>query len=292
MSDFTVDGTNHQIKPQDVAWLKLRLDRGEKEKFAEFGALTPSLARLLLDLNSSNRPIRESRAEKYAKDIIAGRWETNGETITVSSCCHLNDGQHRCRAVVIANKPIDVVFSFGVSFESRLTTDTGAAKTTGDFLGMEGIRNGTNLSAIASAVIDYENFGKISSTAAAKATKSEVRERVVCDDGIEKSFLAVRQTGAARIASYTVLGMAHYIFSQVDVFAADQFVEKLISGAELKQRDPIWVAREKLLDPYKRINKNEQLKCIFMAWNNWRAGKTVRTLTHTIKKGEKLPEVR
>lgn len=292
MGDFTIDGTDRQIKPHDVAWLQLRLDRGRREKFAEFGLLTPSLAKLLLSINGSNRPIRETRAEQYAKDILAGRWETNGEAVAISSCGNLNEGQHRCTAVIIANKPIEVVFSFGVSYESRLTTNTGAPKTAGDFLGMDGVKNANNLAAIASGVIDYEGFGKLSTTAVSKPTKSEVRERVMCDDGIERSFLAVRKKGAGRIASNSILGMAHYIFSEVDADAADEFFDKLISGAELKQRDPIHVAREKLIDPYKRLNKNEQLKCIFMAWNNWRAGKTVRTLTHTIKKGEKLPEVR
>jgi len=293
MVDFTFNGTDTQILKSDIAWLKLRLDRGRKEKFAEFSKLTPSLARLLLTMNGSNRHMSEYRARSYAKDISEGRWQVNGETLAVSSCGHLNDGQHRCNAVIIADTPIDALFTFGVSYESRLTTDTGAVKGAGDFLGMEGIQNANNLAAIAHLLLIIEKNGKyVSGINYVHITKSEVRERVESDPGVERSFIAVRQKNASKLASLTVLAVCHYLLSKVDSDKADHFMTSLISGAELKDRDPIYVAREKLIDPYKRLNKNEQLKTILSAWNSWRSGRMVRTIVHLMKKGEVLPEIK
>lgn len=293
MADFTFNGTDKQISKSDIAWLKLRLDRGRKEKFAEFAPLTPSLARLLLTMNGSNRTYRETRAKLYAKDILESRWQVNGETISISSCGHLNDGQHRCYAVVIADRAIDVLFTFGVSYESRLTTDTGKSKQAGDFLGMEGMKNANHLAAIAGQIILIEANGKVATGKnMIVPTKSEIRERVEYDGDIEKSFLAVRQKNAGKVSSLTTLSVAHYMLAKRDRAAADTFITKLISGAELKDRDPIFTAREKLIGPYGRLNKNEQLKTMISAWNNWRAGRTARSLVHSIKKGEKLPEIK
>lgn len=292
MKQYAIDGTEKKILSKDVGWLQLRLDRGERELFSEPGLLTPELATLLLGRNNNNRPLNETRAQLYARDITEGRWEITGASISISRCGNLNDGQTRCRAVQIAQKPIQVFFTFGLSFESRLNEDTGAIKTAGDFLGMEGVASGGKVAAVAKGVLEYEKHGKLTSTASEAPTKSEVRIRASEDEFIAVSAAVHHKSGASKVAGPTVIGLAHYVFAQRDRQAADEFMHRLISGENLAARNPILVAREKLIDPYRRLTKNEQLKCIFMAWNNWRANKTVRSLTHTIKKGEKLPEVR
>ncbi len=273
-------------------WLNDRLKRARREQFAEFGKLDPALAAKLLDLNIDNRTMRENTVVRYARDIESDRWAINGEPIIVSADGTLNDGQHRCGAVLKSGKPIYVLFVFGVSVESRLTTDQGVQKGAGDYLGMEGIKNPNNLAAIGSAILQFKRSRRFSSASSWLPTKQEVREAVLKDRNIDYSFQTVRKKGASRLASYTVLGLAHYLFAEVDPNAADEFMDKLITGLELRSRDPIYVVREKLLTPNMRLTKNEQLKALIMAWNNWRARKTVRTLTHIVRKGEKMPEIR
>lgn len=286
------NGAFTQTSKASLAWLNLRLNRGVKEKFAEFGVLTPDLAAVLLNLKSDNRGLTELNVDQYARDIVAGRWHLNGEPIILSSCGKLNNGQHRCHAVIRTGKNIPALFVFGVSHESRLTTDQGKQKTAGDYLAMGGVLNANNLAAIAGAVLQYEQLGRMALGGTERPNKSEVRERVVSDPNIERSYKAVYKKGATKVATVKVLGVAHYIFSRVDEESADRFMASLISGAELRERDPIHVAREKLIDPFHRLNINEQLKTMFMAWNNWRAGKTVRSLTHSMQRGEQLPEVK
>lgn len=292
MGKYILDGSNTQTTKQEIAWLQLRLTRGEREKFAEFGRLTPGLAQLLLARNEENRPLRDGRAEGYAKDIIAGNWELNGESVTISSCGQLNDGQHRCRAVILSAIPIDVLFVFGVTHESRKTTDQGAAKTAGDYLGMDGIKNANNIASIANLLIQIEQHGRYTANMSERPTKTEVRHRCESDADIATSFSEVRKPLATKVASYSVLGTCHYIFAKKSRDSADEFMRRLITGTDMSDRDPIYVAREKLTDPYRRLKTAEKLKCIFMAWNNWRQGKRVKTLTHAMKGGERLPEVK
>jgi hypothetical protein len=273
-------------------WLADRIKSGAKKEFAEIGVLTPEVAALLLQRNEKNRVVKEATVERYARDIETGRFAFNGEPIIVADTGELNDGQHRCHAVVYAQKPIKTLFVFGAPRDSRTTVDQGTARTAGDYLGMDGVSNSNHLATIACKLIEIENFGKLISVHADKPTKAEIVERAKSDPQIQASFRFVHRKGAARVSSYSLLGAAHYMLRKKGGPDADVFMDKLIEGVELKARDPIFVAREKLISRDKRLNQNERLKTIIMAWNNYRARSAVKTLTHSVKKGEKLPELR
>ena len=62
--------------------------------------ITPAMATELLKTNSNNRPVKEKRILKYAKDMLEGNWiAETGETIKVLLNGKLGDGQHRLMAV-------------------------------------------------------------------------------------------------------------------------------------------------------------------------------------------------
>lgn len=275
-------------------WLESMIRQSRNQVHTAHAKLTPELAANLISRNDDNRVLKSYRISTYAADMLAGRWEFNGEPIIVSSEGTMNDGQHRCHAVIESGITIDAVFVFGVTRESRLTTDQGSQKTVGDYLAMEGVKNSNNLAAAAAAIMGIERFRKfISGANNLMPSKSEIRERVMCDPDIETSFRFVRQPGANRVAPGTLLTVIHYMASQIDRADADLFLAKLIAGAELKERDPILVLREKLKDKSLRLNNNERMKAMIMGWNHFRRGLGgVRSLTHMIKKGEKLPELR
>lgn len=279
-------GLNPHARARARRWLDEMIKLGRRGPNSVVGKITPELAAELLLANDGNRSVKETAVTTYAADMASGRWAFNGEPIIVADSGALNDGQHRCHAVLRTGKTFDQVFVFGVDWESRLTTDQGGAKSAGDYLSMEGVVNGNNLAAIANHIIQIEKVGRL--YPAARPTKGEVRERVNEDQDIDRSFRSVRHKGANRIAANSVLGCAHYLMAKVDQAAADEFMQHLIEGAELKKRDPILVVREKLLSPL-RLTPNEQLKALFMAWNNWRRRVEVRTITHSLGRGERLP---
>lgn len=286
----TINGAGDGGRAQ--RWLEDRIKKSGRKEFAEISLLTPEIAAQLLKRNPKNRTLKQATVERYARDIESDRFAFNGEPIIVSDTGELNDGQHRCHAVIYAQKPIKTLFMFGVPRESRTTVDQGTARTAGDYLGMDGVANSNHLAAIAGKVIEIERFGKLISVNADKPTKAEIVERAKADKGIAESFAFVHRTGAGRVSSYSLLGTAHYLLRKKGGADADTFIDRLIEGVELKARDPIFVAREKLISRDKRLNQNERMKTIIMAWNNYRARSSVKTLTHSVKKGDKLPEAR
>jgi len=291
--DSTIFSVNGYARSRAERWLAARVNDAMSHPIAEKVLLTPELAELLLTRNEKNRIMKARHVNTMARDIAAGRWVFNGETIIVSKNGLLNDGQHRCAAVVAAGRAIETFMAFGMDRESRKTVDEGHAKQTGDYLQMDGIGNGHNLGATARKIMEIEDYGKLITHAQSKHTKQEILERATIDEQIHHSLRFCSKAGFGKLAALSLLAAAHYLFWQVDESAADEFMKKLIVGDELRQYSPIWTAREKLLNPGGRLTPNEKLKSIIMGWNNWRAGKeTVRSVTHTVRKGEPLPEIR
>ena len=82
----------------------------------EYIELTPEMAKKFLENNNYNRNISPSLVSTYAKDIIDGNWDENvGSPISVDKNGILRNGQHRCAAVVEANKPIHIWLCKNVS---------------------------------------------------------------------------------------------------------------------------------------------------------------------------------
>lgn len=273
-------------------WLKDRLARGRREMFSETVELTPEIASLLLTLNTDNRKLRETTVAGYVKDILGGRWQFNGETIIVCSDEVLSSGQHRSHAVIQAGQPIKTIIVFGAPPESRRTVDGGLQKSAGDHLQAEGFADALNLAAAAGRIISINTHGRLATVGGDRATKQEAMEFVRSNPNLAVSMRAVTHDGSGKIASRSLLASAHFLLARVSAGSADEFMDALIAGENLSRKSPIYVLREKLLAKDKRLNDNERMKAIFMAWNNWRAGRSVKTLTHSMERGEQLPDLR
>ena len=145
----------NQVKRGSVEWFD-NMVRDDGDIRTEIVQLTPMLARVLLGRNDGNRCVRKSKVAQYKSDILAGRWSMNGEPIIVSRDGLLNDGQHRCLAVIEANAPIQVIIVFGVERETRETVDQGGARSASDIALMHHVPNAALASAIARMMIVYE----------------------------------------------------------------------------------------------------------------------------------------
>lgn len=257
------------------AWLADRIERGRAGIFSEEVALTPVLAELLLGANPANRNVRQPKVDEFATDIINGDWELNGEPIIVADTGELNDGQHRCFAVIAAGKPMRTIITFGVRRSSRLTVDVGSARQAGDFLSMEGHKYGFLAAAVAALVWQYEKTGYAGKYGAgSRPTKVQVRHGFDAHPGIADSILYVMHTagnrGGGRKAS--VLVFCHYLLAQRNKTAADLFLARLILGDGLSRGDPIYHARERILQDG-RMRSEERIELILRTWNASREGR-------------------
>lgn len=260
-------------------WLDTLVEKSKAKPVSQIVSLTPEMAEMLLDRNPANRKIGERIVENYTHEIMGGRWALNGEPIIVSDTGELNDGQHRCHAVIIAQMPIDVVLIVGISRDTRTTLDQGKVRTAGDFLSMDGNINANVLGAASNFVWQYRMRGTVNPGGSGAATKGEVLELVRENPGIIKSVALVHEKGADAAGGKSVLAAAHFILGGAGRKEdADHFILSLIRGAGLRAGDPILYARNRLINERRQLRAGDRIELIFKAWNHWRKRETVKRI--------------
>lgn len=260
-------------------WLDEEVKKARKGVTTQVVELTPALARVLMDRNPKNRKISDLVVESYTRDIEHGKWRFNGEALIIADDGTLNDGQHRCSAVIAADKPVMATLVIGVERDSRATLDQGRTRTVGDYLAMEGYVNTNQLGAAASFVFQHQARGYLAKGGSGKPTKSEVMALIDLNPSLVQSVAQVQVKGAAAYGGQSMLAFCHWTFWQAsDRASADDFIRKLTEGAGLLARDPILYLRNRLVNERGRLRPNDKAELIFRAWNASRRGETPKNL--------------
>lgn len=270
--EFSHMATNSKVtdlfQAGTVHWLNKCIERGKSETFSEVTMLTPGLAGELLRRNGGNRNVRPIKAEQYAADMAAGRWVLNGEPIIISKEGLLNDGQHRAQAVVESSTPIPCIIVFGVERDTRTTVDQGAARTSGDYLAMEGVENAALAAAISRMILAYSAAKGQSLSRSNRLTNAQVVARVKSDPAIGKAAHFASGHNRSPVTG-SVVGFCHYIFSEVDEADAVAFLEQVTFGENLKRRDPAHSVRERILNIDCK-SREAQIALLIRGWNFFR----------------------
>jgi hypothetical protein len=255
-------------------WFHECVERGKAGIFSEATTLNPGLAAELLKLNPDNRNVRKSRVSTYAADMRAGRWAYNGEPIIISNDGLINDGQHRLRAMVDANRTLPMLFVFGVDRETRLTVDQGANRGAADYLGMEGIEYAAISATTARLLIAIGRERGARLYRENDVTNGEIRERVENDPKI----LEVARYASANY-KYTrsfcpagVIATALYMLTEVHPSEGQNFMDRVCRGDGLRLDEPAYAVRNTLLT-LGRSSRGAKLEAIFRGWVKHREGK-------------------
>jgi ribosomal protein S9 len=268
-------------------WLDTIVQDAQGGVISQVVDLTPELARALLAKNPENRTISEKTVENYTRDIKHGAWQFNGEPIIVAKDGMMNDGQHRCMAVVISGKPIKVCLIVGVERSTRTTLDQGRIRTMGDYLSMDGHAYSNSLAVTARMVWQWQRYSLVSGSGKYRPTKSEVLDIVATTPKIERSIHAVSRYSIAAVGSLGMMAFCHFAFSvAAPASEAEAFLAALSSGENLASNSPILYARNRLLAEKARLKVGERAELIFKAWNAWRRGEPVKSIAIV---GDELP---
>jgi len=256
-------------------WLDEQIAQSNGKVTAIKVSLTPDLASVLLERNPSNRKIRTGKVDDFASDMEHGAWAINGEPIIVSSEGLLNDGQHRCAAVVQSKRAIETLMVIGVERETRTTLDQGENRKVADYLSMEGYANTNNLAATAKMLWQYRTYGYMSSNSKMRPTRSEVHTVVRDTPALVKALHAVDRKNARSLAPLSVMAVCHFLFSQMSrPDAVSYFFDALIDGASLDRGDPILNVRNRLMTDGRVMKQHEKVELLVRAWNAHRRGQT------------------
>lgn len=247
---------------------------------AEVVVVTPKVAAEMLLSNTSNRNVRPTVVGRYARDMAAGEWTLNGETIKVSETGVILDGQHRLHAVVKAGVAVTMFVVSGLPDSVQPTVDRGLPRNIADAFRLRGEINVTELAAAVSQAIllkspsptmNGENWPSTSEAIRYLDAHPNIRESIHVGDRVRKLNGFAASTAAA----------LHHIFSEIDQEDADTFWSLYVEGANLPSDSPILRLRELMFRERtapRRMNRSRLFAVTIKAWNAWRRGQPMQLL--------------
>lgn len=257
--------------------------------------VTPGLAKSWLSLNiENNRTTRETKIDEYAADMARGLWLMTGEAIKFDTDGNFVDGQHRLLAVIQASSQagiqgVPMTVARGVPLEAVEVMDSGAARRFADALRMQEAVNRFSSAAIVRRVFmwDRGNPAGINgrSSILAVPTRSELMikyrsDRAGFDAAASRGYDFSRQ----RMCSATAGGIMTYLLTRVDREAAHTFLDQVVAGANLGDRHPAHILRNRLFRE-RKLDTTVAMGLFIRAWNSWTRDEEVDKIQLT-RKGE------
>jgi hypothetical protein len=127
-----------------------RIDRNIKSNYPviEVYRIDPVVAEhILKTYNHGNRTKKPSMINRYARDMVADKWEMTFELLKFSDQGIMRDGQNRLFGCIKAQKSFLAHIAFGVPDKAFTKMDQGKNRSGGDLLQMAGYTNTSNLAA-------------------------------------------------------------------------------------------------------------------------------------------------
>lgn len=274
---------------------------GSAEIRAEETEITPAMAlewmdrhRKVVALNRvagggkarDNRPVRwgDDGVAGYARDMKAGKWRRNGETIKIAWDGTVPDGQHRLYACMEAGVPFWCLVVTGVDPEAQDTIDIGIARKFGDQLAIKNEPNAIVLASVTRWSLRWLHGVRAGTagTAKYKPTQQEMLEFLAATPHLrDAATFAVRARQSFKSVRASAWGMAWILFNSTDPIAAQVFLDRAMDGAGLPQGHPVLAFRSRIwnaVETGERLNEQEQLALMITAWNAWREDRELTRL--------------
>ena len=251
--------------------------------------ITPEMAAEFMGRNNRNRPIRDDDVNTYARDMIAGGWIVNGESVKFDINEDVLDGQHRLLGCMRAQVSFRTYIVTGLPPEAQDTIDCGITRKDSDQLALHGEYQPKSLAAITKWAIRWA-AGQRGRSVGGVITPSHteiigfIRANPEIRDATKWAIHARNRYKSVRISVY---GMAWWLFTHMDgggylaTCQAEDFLEKVVTGTDVGIGHPAYTLRERFRRAWEideRLNEYEQLALFIIAWNAWRDGKEMRRI--------------
>lgn len=246
--------------------------------------ITPEMALHWLNRLVNCRIVNPADVEAYARDMVAGNWNENGETIKWDVEDNCVDGETRLRACVLAGVPFESWVVVGLPVRAARTVDLGRKRLLSAVLRNSGERYSTQLASTATLVWRWEGGRDRLIEKRTKPTYSELAKLIEDNAQIRTSVeLIYGSCGrASRLSrSSTVPSVIHYYGSRNHADRADTFVRQIHTGTDIGPGDPAYALREKLIklgQKQNRFTQRETLGIWIPAWNAFAEGRTLKRI--------------
>ena len=256
----------------------------------ELTDVTPALAREWLGFNTHNRNPRQRVTEAYAADMMAGKWQWNGESIKFAADGALLDGQHRLAAIIEADVTIPMLVVRGLPNETQDTVDGGAKRRFSDVLALRGEGAPVALAAITRRVTLWE-AGARKSEGFRVTTNAQMLQTLEKYPWLRDITLPSVHVSKDSGLPVSVTGLCWWLFSQLNSEDTDFFFGRLRDAQHLSKGDGIYELL-RLLRESKNVRGERSLTYLtaitIKAWNAYRDGEKLGLLT--FRRGGASPE--
>jgi hypothetical protein len=243
--------------------------------------LTPQRATELLERNMLNRPISDQHMQRIARQIIAGRWRYNGDTIKIAVNGDVLDGQHRLWAIIEANIAVETVIVYGIEREAFATIDTvRRLRSGGDTIALTGQRTYRNqIAAALSWHLRWER-GVIETYRMPnnRIENSDIEAGYAAHPGIERAVSSAMK--ARLVANPAIAGFAYYLMSTKNPHIAETFINVMVDPVATPVTHPFFQLRAYFLESRAKKIKDPimSIALIFKAANLIAEGREVAQL--------------
>lgn len=234
--------------------------------------VTPSLAEMMLERNTANRPVTPRHVKEYARLIKQGLFFNSPQPLSFDRNGTLLDGQHRLLAVCEAATAARMRCFFGEDPAIFTILDTGRKRTTSDIFGITKIEN----AAEASTCVRYDRlisdgYRHINGTVYSNA---ELLDLFLTDPAYEKIQDAIRLKRRVshhigrqgRVNSGFTVAVLRILRVNNNFGAVEEFIEAIARGINISSvNSPILRLRKRLFDVVK--SPIETAALTIKAWN-------------------------
>lgn len=244
--------------------------------------VTAALAQNWLKCNiDNNRPLNQERINQYARDMRAGRWKENGDTIKFAVGGALIDGQHRLQACVVSGVGFWALIAYGINPDAFMTIDRNQVRSTGQLLHLSsGVSDYNQLAATLSWLWRFRDGIML---AQRHPTSIESAELLQTHPQLKDSVAAAKKILTRfKAGPCAIVSVCHYLFSRQDATLAELFFDALGSGANLKETDPVYSLRQRIINQGSsrsaKITNHELVALYFKAWIAEREQRPVKSV--------------
>ncbi len=261
-----------------------------KKLVVEYLDVAPEIAEKMLFQNPNNRDLRGRWVDTLTQHMNNGAWrEGTGEAIQFDRKGNLINGQHRLHAIIKSGKTFPFLIVSELGLDVMRVLDNIYGRNVNCYLEMRGEQNVPSLSSALKILWMYKN-DRLTGYGDTIAPSNEILGDLLdANPGLCDSVELGLAFRGQDFRCDTFLMFLHYVGSEKHPEKADEFIQKLSTGAGLEVGSPIYVLREYLMkerNSAKRITVKHRRALITKAWNahlkgekmnqlNWRSkGKT------------------
>lgn len=247
--------------------------------------MTPDKAMELLANADPNRTVHQRRVGAYTRNMVAGHWRVNGETVKLAPDGKLIDGEHRLWAVVKAGdmgiKSVPMMVAFNVPRDVRQTVDTGKARSYTDVLKIRGYGGKGRVLASTMRYIALYRAGALSPSGIGGRlimTHEELDAIYEDADALARVEFFI-ETYAHGMRFAPAVGFVYWRGSQDDEEVAQDWAYGVKTGTEMAADDPRYQLRERFHEPSKRtMGQEEAIGLAIKSYNLFVLGEKVPNL--------------